>query len=63
MAEWSITLASFALIGLLLLLFFKLFPAVSLWEVAEGRVIDEAQARVEIPLPPAASRSEHRRLA
>jgi hypothetical protein len=57
LAEWSITIASFALIGLLLLLFFKVFPVVSLWEVAEGRVIDEAQAKIEIPMPPASSRS------
>jgi Ni/Fe-hydrogenase subunit HybB-like protein len=57
LAEWSITLASFALIGLLLLVFFKVFPVVSLWEVAEGRVIDEAKAKIEIPLPPASARS------
>jgi molybdopterin-containing oxidoreductase family membrane subunit len=55
LAEWSITLASFALIGLLLLIFFKVFPVISLWEVAEGRIIDEAQAKVEIPMPPAAA--------
>ena len=69
LAEWSITVASFALIGLLLLLFFKLFPVVSLWEVAEGRVIDEAQAKIEIPLPPASVQpgwkpsSDHTRLS
>ncbi|MGE5530750.1 MAG: NrfD/PsrC family molybdoenzyme membrane anchor subunit, partial [Bacteroidota bacterium] len=57
LAEWSITIASFALIGLLLLLFFKIFPVISLWEVAEGRVIDEAQAKIEIPMPPASPRS------
>jgi molybdopterin-containing oxidoreductase family membrane subunit len=50
--EWSLTAASVALFMLMLLVFFKLFPAVSLWEVAEGRVIDAAQASIEIPLPP-----------
>jgi molybdopterin-containing oxidoreductase family membrane subunit len=52
LTEWSLTAASAALFGLMLLVFFKLFPAVSLWEVAEGRVIDAAQAAIEIPLPP-----------
>ena len=51
LTEISITAASFALFGLLFLLFFKLFPAVSLWEVAEGRVIEAARASVRIPLP------------
>ena len=51
LTEWSLTAASAALFGLMLLVFFKLFPAVSLWEVAEGRVIDAAQAAIEIPLP------------
>ena len=49
--EWSLTAASFALFVLLMLIFFKLFPAVSLWEVEEGRVVDTAQSLVEIPLP------------
>jgi len=52
LTEWSLTAASAALFMLMLLVFFKLFPPVSLWEVAEGRVIDEALAKVEIPLPP-----------
>jgi len=55
LTEWSLTAASFALFVLLLLVFFKLFPAVSLWEMAEGRVIDAAQARIEVPLPPESS--------
>ncbi len=49
--EWSLTAASAALFMLMLLVFFKLFPSVSIWEVTEGRVIDEAQATIEIPLP------------
>jgi Ni/Fe-hydrogenase subunit HybB-like protein len=52
LTEWSLTAGSAALFMLMLLVFFKLFPAVSLWEVAEGRVVDEAQATIEIPLPP-----------
>lgn len=49
--EVSLTAASLALFGLLFLVFFKLFPAVSIWEVAEGRVIAEAQSKIEIPQP------------
>lgn len=49
--EWSLTAASFALFALLFLIFFRLFPPVSIWEVAEGRVIEQARAQVEIPLP------------
>jgi hypothetical protein len=40
-----------ALFGLMFLVFFKLFPAVSIWEVAEGRVIEEAQSKIVIPVP------------
>jgi Ni/Fe-hydrogenase subunit HybB-like protein len=54
MTEFALTAASLALFGLMLLLFFKLFPAVSIWEVTEGRVLDEAQAQIEIPAPIAA---------
>lgn len=51
MTEIAITAASFAMLVLLPLLFFKLFPAVSIWEMAEGRVIDAAEAKIEIPMP------------
>lgn len=51
LTELSLTAASVALFMLLFLLFFKLFPAVSLWEVAEGRVIEEAQSQVTVPEP------------
>ncbi|RME45521.1 MAG: hypothetical protein D6796_10390 [Caldilineae bacterium] len=51
MTEISLTAASFAIFAFLFMVFFKLFPAVSIWEVAEGRAIAEAQAKVEIPLP------------
>ncbi len=49
--EISLTMSSLAVLGLLFLIFFKLFPAVSIWEVNEGRVIDSAQSRIEIPAP------------
>ncbi len=51
LVEISLTLASFALLALLFLLFFKLFPAVSVWEVSEGRVIEAARSKIEIPSP------------
>ncbi|MCA9967060.1 MAG: polysulfide reductase NrfD [Anaerolineales bacterium] len=49
--ELSVTAASFAMLVLGPLLFFKLFPAISIWEVAEGRVIAAAEAQIEIPAP------------
>ncbi len=51
LTEIAITAGSFALLVLLPLLFFKLFPVVSIWEVAEGRVIDAEYEKVEIPMP------------
>ncbi|MFQ5398832.1 MAG: NrfD/PsrC family molybdoenzyme membrane anchor subunit [Anaerolineae bacterium] len=51
MTEVAVTAASFALFLFLFALFFKLFPAVSVWEVAEGRVIEAERAKVRIPLP------------
>jgi Ni/Fe-hydrogenase subunit HybB-like protein len=58
--EWSLTAASVALFALLLMAFFKLFPAISIWEVAEGRVIDEVEATIHIPLPPESPSTELR---
>jgi Ni/Fe-hydrogenase subunit HybB-like protein len=51
--EISLTAASVALFCLLFLIFFKLFPPVSIWEIAEGRVIQEAYSKVVIPSPEA----------
>jgi molybdopterin-containing oxidoreductase family membrane subunit len=51
LTELSLTAASLALFGLMFLVFFKLFPAVSIWEVAEGRVIEEARSKIAIPAP------------
>lgn len=59
LTEISLTAASLAVFGLMFLVFFKLFPAVSIWEVAEGRVIEEAKSEVTIPAP---EPSETRRL-
>jgi len=52
--EIALTAASLALFSLLFMVFFKLFPAVSMWEVAEGRAIDEAASRVRVAPPQAA---------
>lgn len=60
LTEWSLLAASFALFALLFLIFFKLFPAVSIWEVSEGRVIDEAESEIEIPLPEASTAPRRR---
>jgi Ni/Fe-hydrogenase subunit HybB-like protein len=51
LTEIAITAASFALLVLLPLLFFKLFPVISIWEVAEGRVISSEYAKVTFSLP------------
>jgi molybdopterin-containing oxidoreductase family membrane subunit len=49
--EWALTVASLALFAFLFLIIFKLFPPVSIWEVAEGRVIEGVRTQVEVPLP------------
>jgi Ni/Fe-hydrogenase subunit HybB-like protein len=49
--EIILTLGSVALMFFGLLVFFKLFPPVPIWEVEEGRVIDTAQSNLEIPIP------------
>jgi len=51
LTEIGLTIASVALFILLFVVFFKLFPAVSIWETAEGRIVDEACGRVSIPVP------------
>jgi Ni/Fe-hydrogenase subunit HybB-like protein len=60
--EISLTAASVALFCMLFLIFFKLFPAVSIWEVAEGRVIEEAKSKVVIPIPEASEDNRQRSL-
>jgi molybdopterin-containing oxidoreductase family membrane subunit len=51
LTEIALTAGSVALFILMFAVFFKLFPAVSLWEIAEGRVIAAAQEQVHIPEP------------
>ncbi len=51
LTELALSVGSLALFCLMFLVFFKIFPAVSLWEVAEGRVISEARSKIEIPPP------------
>ncbi len=42
--EIGITISMFALMGLMFIVFFKFFPAVSIWEVCEGQEEEETQA-------------------
>ena len=51
LTEISITVASLAGFVLMFIIFFKLFPAISIWELAEGSVIEEAKKQVVIPEP------------
>ncbi|MFQ5892813.1 MAG: NrfD/PsrC family molybdoenzyme membrane anchor subunit [Nitrospinota bacterium] len=55
--EWSVTAASFAAFILLYVLFSKLFPMVSIWEIKEGREegLAEAEERLRSYLPHAAA--------
>jgi len=36
---------------LMFIVFFKVFPAIAIWEQADGRVIEDAQKQVVIPEP------------
>ncbi len=60
--EIVLTSASVALFVLMIVIFFKLFPAVSLWEVAEGRAVEAARKRVTIPSPEPSESSRRKRL-
>jgi Ni/Fe-hydrogenase subunit HybB-like protein len=51
LTEIALTAASVSLFVLFFILFFKLFPVISIWEIAEGRIIDEEQAKLSIPMP------------
>ncbi len=55
LTEIALTAASFALLAALTLVFFKFFPAVSIWEVAEGRANEEAAKGVIPPVKPSPS--------
>ena len=58
--EFSLTAASVALFIFMFAVFFKLFPIISIWEIAEGRVIDQTESKVSIPLPENSSISRYR---
>lgn len=49
--EIALTAGSVALFVLMFVVFFKLFPVVSIWEVMEGRVIEDARSQISIPNP------------
>jgi molybdopterin-containing oxidoreductase family membrane subunit len=51
LTEISIAVASLSGFLLMFMIFFKLFPAISIWELAEGTVIEEAQSSVVFPEP------------
>ncbi|GAB4504977.1 MAG: polysulfide reductase NrfD [Anaerolineales bacterium] len=53
LTEISIAIASFAGFTFMFLVFFKLFPAISIWELAEGMVLEKEQAKVVMPMPEA----------
>jgi hypothetical protein len=61
--EIGLTAASAAMLALLLLVFFRIFPAVSIWEVSEQRVIEEARSKITIPAPEPSLPAAQRRLA
>mgnify|MGYP001412368504 CR=1 FL=1 len=48
LTEIAITLGSLALFALCVLLFFKLFPAISVWEVEEGEAIESVQRQARL---------------
>jgi molybdopterin-containing oxidoreductase family membrane subunit len=47
LTEVAITLGSVALFSLLFLAFFKIFPAISVWEVEEGEEIEAVGRKAE----------------
>ncbi|MBI5841925.1 MAG: polysulfide reductase NrfD [Chloroflexi bacterium] len=51
LTEISIMVASISGFMLMFMIFFKLFPPISIWELAEGNIIEQAQSRVVIPQP------------
>jgi len=51
LTEISIAIASMAGFIFMFLVFFKLFPAISIWELVEGKVIEDAEAKVAMPQP------------
>jgi Ni/Fe-hydrogenase subunit HybB-like protein len=59
--EWSILAACFSFFVLLYMLFTKVFPIVSIWEIQEGRErsVEETRKRIESYLPGTPDRALH----
>jgi hypothetical protein len=53
LTEISVTLASLSMFVLMFIIFFRIFPAISIWEVAEGRLVEQ-QATVNASHTPQA---------
>jgi molybdopterin-containing oxidoreductase family membrane subunit len=47
LTEIAITAGSLAMFALLFLFFFKVFPAISVWEVEEGEAVEATQRRAQ----------------
>lgn len=63
LTELSETAGSLALFMIMFLLFFKIFPVISIWEVAEGRVLDQEAAKASpMPMPEVSSTARKGRL-
>ena len=61
--EISETAGSIALFMIMFLVFFKFFPVISIWEVAEGRVLDQEAAKTgPMPMPEVSSTARKGRL-
>lgn len=61
LTEIALTAGSLALFVLLIIIFFKLFPPVSIWEIAEGRLIEADYEKVRISVPEPANALRKRR--
>ena len=59
LTEISIMVASIAGFLLMFMIFFKLFPAISIWELAEGSIIEDAKNKVVIPDPESNDKRRH----
>lgn len=60
LTEILVTIGSLALFALLFIVFFKFFPSVSIWEVAEGRALEAAKGQIVSPAPKPTSAFGHR---
>jgi len=55
LTEIAITVGSLALFALLFLLFFKIFPAISVWEVEEGQAVEAVRQKARELMEPEAA--------